>query len=218
MKTLNVTPALYDYVCKHSPLPHPELAAVDESSKKQKYPQMQSAPDQGAFMYVLAKLMGAKRCLEVGCFTGFSAISVASALPKDGLLVAMDIDQDLAAVARQHVKQAGLSQIVDIRVAPATETLAELERKYGQDSFDMAFIDADKKNYGTYYESCLKLVRRGGAIVIDNVLWSGKVIDPTDASEDTVALRNLNEKIVADQRVDKSMLHISDGIYLLYKR
>lgn len=218
MKTLNMTAELYDYVCKHSPLPHPELAAVAVNSLQQQFPQMQSAPDQAAFMHVLAKLIGAKRCLEVGCFTGYSAIAVGSALPADGLLVAIDNDPRVATVANQHIAQARLAQKIEVRIGAAVDVLAALEREYGLGSFDMAFIDADKRSYDEYYEACLRLVRRGGVILVDNVLWSGQVISQADVSESTLALRALNEKIVADERVDKAMLHISDGLYVLYKR
>lgn len=218
MKTLQITDKLYEYVVTHTPLPHPQLKPLIEETTSLPNAMMQIAPDQGSLMHFLAKLIGAKRCLEVGCFTGFSAIAVATALPSDGKLIAMDINPETAAIARRHATAAGVGGIIDIRIAPADETFGKLHAEFGDESFDLAFIDADKTNYDTYYEHCLKLVRRGGLIMVDNVLWSGHVLDASDVRPDTVAIRALNDKIAADERVDRVLLHISDGIYLLRKR
>ncbi len=213
-----MTDELYEYVVQHSPLPHPQLKPLMEETKKLPGAMMQIAPDQGSLMHFLVKLIGAKRCIEVGTFTGFSSIAVATALPADGKLISMDVNPETAAVARRYAQAAGVSAIIDIRIAPAVETFGKLHAEFGEGSFDFAFIDADKPNYDSYYEHCLKLVRRGGLILIDNVLWSGKVLNERDTTPETQAIRVLNDKIAADERVDRVLLHLSDGIYLLRKR
>lgn len=218
MKTLNMTEQLYDYVVAHSPLPHPQLKPLMDETKTLPGAMMQIAPDQGSLMHFLVKLIGAKRCLEVGTFTGFSAIAVATALPADGKLISMDVNPDTAAIARRYAQAAGVSGVVDIRIAPALETFGKLHAEFGDDSFDFAFIDADKASYDAYYEHSLKLVRRGGLILVDNVLWSGKVLDAKDDTADTQAICALNDKIASDERVDRVLLHIADGVYLLRKR
>lgn len=179
---------------------------------------MQIGADQGALLALLVKLVGARRAIEIGTFTGYSALAVASALPADGKLICCDVSKEWTSVARRYWQEAGVADRIDLRLAPATETLAALLRQYGADSFDLAFIDADKSNYDAYYEACLKLIRRGGAIALDNMLWSGKVADPNVHDEDTDALRALNAKIRDDHRVDACLLTVGDGVMLARKR
>jgi predicted O-methyltransferase YrrM len=179
---------------------------------------MQIGADQGALLALLAKLVGARRAIEIGTFTGYSALAVAQALPPDGKLICCDVSEEWTSVGRRYWQEAGVADRIELRLAPATETLAELLRHGGAESFDLAFIDADKANYDAYYEGCLKLVRRGGAIALDNMLWSGKVADPDVHDEDTDALRTLNAKIRDDRRVDACLLTVGDGVMLARKR
>lgn len=179
---------------------------------------MQIGADQGALLALLAKLVGARRAIEIGTFTGYSALAVAQALPPDGKLVCCDVSAEWTRVARRYWQEAGIADRIDLRLAPATDTLATLLRQDGADSFDLAFIDADKSNYDAYYEGCLKLIRSGGVIALDNMLWSGKVADPNVHDEDTDALRALNAKIRDDKRVDACLLTVGDGVMLARKR
>jgi len=175
---------------------------------------MQIGPDQGQLMGLLVRLTGARRALEIGTFTGYSALAVALALPADGSLLCCDVSAEWTAIARRYWDAAGVAGKIELRLAPALDTLAAL-RRAGQDgSFDFAFIDADKTGYDAYYEHALALVRRGGLILIDNVLWSGRVADPKDRSADTKALRALNKKLKDDDRIDLAMLPIGDGVTL----
>jgi O-methyltransferase len=179
---------------------------------------MQISPDQGALLALLVRLTGARRALEVGAFTGYSALAVAAALPADGKLVTCDVSDDWTAIARRYWEEAGLSGRIELRLGPAADTLAELLRRDGAGSFDFAFIDADKPSYGIYYEACLKLVRPGGLIVLDNMLWGGAVADRSDREEKTEALRALNDKIRNDERVEACLLTVGDGVVLARKR
>ncbi|HEY9538122.1 MAG TPA: class I SAM-dependent methyltransferase [Kiloniellaceae bacterium] len=179
---------------------------------------MQIAPEQGQFMALLVELTGARRCLEIGTFTGYSALAVAQALPDDGRLVACDVNETTTAVARRYWREAGVAQKIDLRLAPARDTLDVLLAEGAAGSFDFVFIDADKANYDAYYEAALKLLRSGGLIAVDNVLWDGAVIDPAADDADTVAIRALNAKIATDQRVTCSMLPLGDGLTLARKR
>jgi predicted O-methyltransferase YrrM len=179
---------------------------------------MQIGPDQGAFMALLVRLIGARRTLEVGTFTGYSALTVAAALPEDGKLIACDVSEEWTRIARRYWQEAGLSGRIDLRLGPALATLAGLLRDGGADSFDFAFIDADKEEYDAYYESCLKLIRPGGLILVDNALWSGAVADPTKNDAETVAIRALNAKIRDDVRVEACLLTVGDGVMLARKR
>ena len=176
---------------------------------------MQIGADQGAFFAMLVRLIGARRALEIGTFTGYSALAVASALPADGLLVACDVSDEWTSIGRRYWKEAGVSSRIDLRLGPATETLSALLAGGGAGSFDFAFIDADKTGYDAYYEGCLKLVRAGGLIAIDNVLWSGAVADPEDRDADTEALRALNLKVRDDARVESCLLTVGDGVTLV---
>jgi O-methyltransferase len=179
---------------------------------------MQIGPDQGALLALLVRLIGAKRTLEIGTFTGYSALAVAQALPKDGKVIACDISEEWTAVARRYWHEAGLADRIELRLGPAAETLKALLQAGGTGSFDFAFIDADKSGYDTYYELCLQLIRPNGLIAIDNVLWSGAVLDPKKRDADTEALRALNLKIRDDARVDSALLTVGDGLMLARKR
>jgi len=179
---------------------------------------MQISPEQGQFMRFLAKLIGAKRCLEVGVFTGYSSLSVALALPENGQIIACDISEEWTAIARRYWKKAGVASKIDLRLAPATTTLQKLLSQGEANRFDFAFIDANKTDYDTYYERCLELLRPGGLLLIDNTLWDGKVCDLAIEDEDTLAIRALNKKLLSDERIDLCLLPISDGVTLARKR
>jgi predicted O-methyltransferase YrrM len=179
---------------------------------------MQIGADQGALLALLAKLVGARRAIEIGTFTGYSALAVASALPADGKLICCDVSEEWTSIARRYWQEAGVAGRIELRLASATDTLAALLKQGGAETFDFAFIDADKPNYDAYYEACLKLLRRGGAIALDNTLWSGKVADPDVHDEDTDALRAINAKIRDDGRVDACLLTVGDGVMLVRKR
>jgi predicted O-methyltransferase YrrM len=179
---------------------------------------MQIGPDQGALMALLVRLVGARQALEVGVFTGYSSLCVAAALPADGRLVACDVSEEWTAVARRYWQEAGLAGRIDLRLGPASDTLAQLEKELGPGAFDFAFIDADKPSYDGYYEACLRLVRPGGLIALDNMLWEGAVADPAVTDEETVALRALNRKVRDDHRVEATLLTVGDGVLLARKR
>jgi len=179
---------------------------------------MQIAPEQGAFMSLLIKVMGARRCLEVGTFTGYSSTAVALALPADGRLVCCDVSREWTDIARETWTEAGVADRVELRLGPALETLDQLLAEGDAGRFDFAFIDADKPNYDGYVERALRLARAGGLIAIDNVLWSGRVADSSADDESTVAIRSLNEKLAADERVEVAMVPIGDGLTLLRVR
>jgi len=179
---------------------------------------MQIGADQGALLALLAKLVGARRAVEIGTFTGYSALAVASALPPGGKLICCDVSEEWTNVARRYWQEAGVADRIELRLAPALDTLAALLHHDGGETFDLAFIDADKTNYDAYYEACLKLNRRGGAIALDNMLWSGKVADPNAHDDDTDALRALNAKIRDDRRVDACLLTVGDGVMVARKR
>jgi len=178
---------------------------------------MQIGADQGVFLAFLVRLIGARNAIEIGTFTGYSALSVASALAPGGRLVCCDVSEEWTAIARRYWAEAGVADRIELHLRPAQETLAELLRKHGPGSFDFAFIDADKTGYDAYYEACLELLRPGGLIAIDNVLWSGTVADPADQKPDTVALRALTVKIRDDRRVDASLVSLGDGVLLARK-
>jgi len=179
---------------------------------------MQIAPEQGQFMALLVQLIGARKTLEVGVFTGYSALVVALALPPDGKVVACDVSEEYTSIARRYWQQAGVADKIDLRIAPALDTLDQLLTSGQANSFDFAFIDADKSNYDGYYERSLQLVRPGGLIAIDNVLWNGDVADPNVNDTRTNAIRALNQKIYEDDRVSMSLVPIADGLTLAMKR
>ncbi|HEY9645484.1 MAG TPA: class I SAM-dependent methyltransferase [Chroococcidiopsis sp.] len=217
-KTLGLSPALYDYLLDNS-LREPDiLQKLRQETAEHPMSQMQIAPEQGQFMALLVQLMGAKKALEVGVFTGYSSLSVALALPADGQLVACDVSEEFTAIARRYWDLAGVSDKITLHIAPALETLDRLLAEGEAGTFDFAFIDADKSNYQAYYERSLQLVRPGGLIAIDNVLWSGDVADPAVQDTRTQAIRALNHMLHHDDRVTLSLVPIADGLTLAVKR
>lgn len=217
-KSINFSDAVLDYVTQTGVREHPVLKKCrEETATMGGVSIMQIAPEQGAFMAIVAKLINAKRYIEVGTFTGYSALSIALALPDDGHVDALDISEEYVGRARRYWDEAGQARKITAHIGPAVATLDRL-LKESAGAYDYAFIDADKTSYDAYYERMLKLLRPGGLIAIDNVLWSGKVADASDTSADTVALRNLNLKIKNDARVDIALLPITDGIFLCRKR
>lgn len=218
-RTINLTDKLYDYLIENGVRESAvarELRAVTKATIE-RY-QMQIAPEQGAFMAILIRLMRAKRTLEVGTFTGYSALVVAEALPDDGEVIACDVSEEWTSIGREYWERAGVAHKIDLRLAPGMDTLNQLLADGESDSFDFAFIDADKRNYDGYYECCLKLLRTGGLIAIDNVLWNGSVVNDELQDADTVAIRALNRKVIADERVDTTLTPIGDGLTLAIKR
>ncbi len=217
-RTITITDALHEYLLSVS-LREPEvLRRLREHTAQMSNANMQISPEQGQLMALLARLMGAETYLEVGVFTGYSSLCMALALSPRGRVTACDISEEYTAVARRFWEQAGMAQKIDLRLAPAADTLNALidEGRAGQ--YDIAFIDADKTNYWTYYDRCLTLLRPGGLIAVDNTLWSGQVIDPDDTTADTQALRDFNRKLHEDERVDLSLVPIGDGLTLAMKR
>jgi caffeoyl-CoA O-methyltransferase len=184
-------------------------------AETQKLPmgEMQIGPDQAALLQVLVRILRAKRCLEIGTFTGYSALAVALALPRDGKIICCDVSEEWTAIGRRYWKKAGVDRKIELRLGPALETLKGLKGK-----FDFAFIDADKPNYWKYYERCLQLLRKGGLIAVDNTLWGGSVINPEKQSESTRALREFNKRVARDRRVDIALVPIGDGLTLAVKR
>jgi len=179
---------------------------------------MQISPEQGQFMALLIHFLGARRTLEIGVFTGYSSLVVALALPEDGRIIACDVSEEYTSVARRYWREAGVERKIDLRLRPAVQTLDDLIALGQAGSFDFAFIDADKENYDGYYERCLTLIRTGGLIAVDNVLWSGRVIDASVQDEDTRAIRDFNQKLHSDDRVWLSLLPIRDGVTLACKK
>ena len=210
--------SLYGYLLQHSLRDDPLLQALREETARDPMARMQIAPEQGQFMALLVQLIGARRIIEIGTFTGYSSLCMARALPDDGYLLCCDIDDTWTSIARRYWQEAGVSHKIDLQLAPATETLlAQLDRQQ-RGTFDLAFIDADKENYDTYYEHCLQLIRPNGLILFDNMLWSGRVADLSVQDADTQALRAMNRKLHQDERVDISLLPMADGITLARKR
>jgi predicted O-methyltransferase YrrM len=213
-----MTDRLYDYVLSVG-LREPALfRELREATGKLPECEWQIAPEQGPLLAMLVRLLGAKQCLEVGTFTGYSALWVASALPAEGQVVCCELNDDYAAVAREYWERAGLTERIDLRMGPAMNTLDQLLLSGWAGLFDYAFIDADKANYEAYYERCLELVRPGGLIALDNTLWDGKVADDAVTDEDTVAIRALNAKLHDDTRIDLCFLPFADGLTLAMKR
>ena len=217
-ETLGLSKGLVDYLHKVGIRADDDLKRLREETAAHPKSMMQISPEQGQFMAMLIELIGARKSFEVGTFTGYSAMCVAKAMGPAGRVVALDVSEEFTAIARKHWAKAGIADRIDLRLAPAATSLAAMLARGEAESYDFAFIDADKTGYDTYYEFALKLVRKGGLIAIDNVLWSGAVADLTDTSEDTRALRALNEKIAADQRVSMCLVPISDGLTLARKR
>lgn len=218
IKITNMDERLYEYLLSVS-LKEPDvLTRLREEIARDPMAILQIPPDQGQFMALLVKLMGAKRILEIGTYMGFSALSMALALPEDGYLLACDINREWTDVARRYWQEAGVADKIELRIAPALETMDDLLGDEPVRLFDMIFIDADKTNYCAYYETGLNLLRSGGLVILDNVLWSGKVADAREQEPDTVALRAINRMIYQDERIDASIIPIGDGMTIARKR
>lgn len=217
-KTLGLEKSLYDYLQLVS-LREPEiLALLREETAQHTMSRMQIAPEQGQFMALLVQLMKAKKTLDIGVFTGYSSLVVALALPPEGKVVACDVNEEYTAIARRYWHKAGVADKIELHIAPALETLDSLIAKGEADTFDFAFIDADKSNYDNYYERVLQLVRSGGLIAIDNVLWSGRVANPQEQDNRTNNIRAFNQKLHQDSRITISLIPIADGLTLALKR
>ena len=215
---LPVTPELAEYI-RNASLREPDvLRRLREETASHPMVSMQISPEQGQFMALLVAMLNAKRTLEIGVFTGYSSLAVALALPEDGRVIACDVNEAWTSIARRYWREAGVDRKIDLRLRPAIQTLDDLIVLGQGNGFDFAFIDADKANYANYYERCLTLIRPGGLIAVDNVLWSGQVADPAVGDEDTRAIRAFNEKLKNDQRIWLSMLPIRDGLTLACKK
>lgn len=219
-RSLSLNKDILDYIAAVGVREHPALASCrEQTAAGEEFSIMQISPEQGAFMAMLVGLSGAKRTMEIGVFTGYSTLAVALALPDDGRVTACDISEDYVGKARRYWRQAGVEHKIDVRIGPAEKTLASLvEEVKGETLYDFAFIDADKTGYDAYYEYALKLLRPGGLVAIDNVLWGGRVADPADTTDMTRAIRTLNDKIAEDDRVDIALVPIGDGFFLCRKR
>lgn len=216
-KTLNLTPELHRYLLDVSLRETDVLRRLREETATLAMANMQIAPEQGQFMHLLTRLTGARRAVEVGVFTGYSTLCVASALAGDGRLTACDVSEEWTDIARRYWREAGVDERIELCLAPAADTLDALLREEAG-HFDLAFIDADKTHYDVYYEKCLALLRPGGLLLIDNVLWNGAVLKTDTADADTQAIQALNRKIHADGRVDVSLLPLADGLTLARKK
>ena len=218
-QTIGLSDDLYAYIQENILREPPVLVRLRDETARHPESEMQIAPEQGQFMSLLVKVIGVRKALEIGVFTGYSSIAVASALPDDGRIIACDVSEEYTSVAQKYWKEAGVAHKIDLRIGPATETLdALLAAEGAANSFDMAFIDADKVSYDAYYELCLKLVRKGGVILLDNMLRGGRVVDPALEDEGTRAIDALNRKLQADVRVDTAMVPIADGVMMVRKR
>jgi predicted O-methyltransferase YrrM len=216
-RTIDLDDVLYRYLIDHSLREHPAQSALRAATASHPHAGMQISPEQGQFMALLVRLIGARRAIEIGVFTGYSALAVALALPDDGRLLACDISDEYTRVGRPFWQQAGVARKIDLRLAPALATLDAQLAEGAAGGFDFAFIDADKSGYDAYYERCLLLLRPGGLIAIDNTLWGGSVAQPA-SDADTLALQQLNAKLHHDERIDLSLLPIGDGLTLARKR
>lgn len=215
-KSFSLSSEVHAYLVEHGTPPDAvQQELIEETKKLGGISLMQIAPEQGAFMTVFARLIGARRAVEVGTFTGYSALCMARGMGEEGRLLCCDVSEEWTAVARRAWEKAGVAERIDLRIGPARDTLRALPE---QEVFDLAFIDADKPAYGDYYELILARLRPNGAILVDNVLWAGNVVDPKADDDNTLALRAFNDRVAADDRVDCVMLPISDGLTLLRKR
>ena len=217
-RSITLTDSLYEYMNEVSLREPPLLRALREETAALTQRSMQISPEQGQFMALIVRLVGARRCLEVGVFTGYSSLATALALPDDGRIVACDVSEEWTSVARRYWKEAGVGHKIELHLAPAVDTLDALLAQGQAGTFDFAFIDADKTSYLAYYERTLALLQTGGLALVDNTLWSGRVADPEVADADTVALRHFNEVLHRDERVDLSLLPVGDGLTLARKR
>ena len=217
-RTIVLNDALYEYLLSVSLREPDVLCRLREETAKMPQHNMQISPEQGQFIALLVELTGARKCLEVGTFTGYSTLSVALALPEDGQIVACDISEEFTSRAKPYWQKAGVAGKIDLRLGPALETLDALIADGESGAFDFAFIDADKVNYQGYFQRALDLIRRGGLILVDNVLWSGAVVDPARDDEDTEAIRAFNQARAGDPRISLSLVPIGDGLTLARKR
>jgi len=215
-RTLTLDDTLYEYLLAHSLREHPEQAALREATRTHPLAGMQISPEQGQFMSLLIKLIDARRTIEIGTFTGYSALTVALALPDDGKILACDISDEYTSVGKPYWRRAGVADKIELVIAPATQTLEARIAAGEANRYDFAFIDADKTAYDGYYERCLQLVRAGGLIAFDNTLWGGDVAKPAH-DDDTRALQALNDKLHRDERIDMALLPIGDGLTLARK-
>lgn len=217
-RTLNLNETLYQYLLDHSVRESTLMRRLREVTAQQEMSRMQIAPEQGQFMALLVELMGAERIIEVGTFTGYSALCMAQAMPENGELVCCDVSKEWTDIGRRFWREAGVEERIRLHLAPALDTLDSLIEHGRTGNFDMAFIDADKTNYLNYYERCRTLLRRGGLLLFDNTLWDGAVADPDVQDADTRALRELNDTLRTDERVSISLVPIGDGLTLARKR
>lgn len=214
-KSFFLTPAIHQYVLAHStPIDDVQRSLIEETSRLPNAG-MQISPEQGAFMTILTRLLGARRAVEIGTFTGYSALSIARGLPEDGHLLCCDLSAEWTSIARRHWERAGVAARIELKLAPAADTLRALPER---EIFDLGFIDADKTGYPLYYEEILRRLRPNGAILVDNTLWGGRIDDPAATDEQTASLRSFNDLVAADARVDGVQLTIGDGLTLLRKR
>ena len=217
-RSLNLDDALYQYLLDVSLRESPLLKRLREETAQLPTARWQIAPEQGQFMALLVQISGARKILEIGTFTGYSALCMAQAMPADGRLICCDLPGEYNAIAERYWHEAGVAERIDLRLAPALETLNALERGGQAESFDLIFIDADKANYRVYLEHALVLVRQGGLILFDNVLWSGRVLEQSPESADARAIQALNRGLLRDTRIDLSLLPLGDGLTLCRKR
>jgi predicted O-methyltransferase YrrM len=217
-RTLPLDDRLQRYVVAHGARETAVQRELRRLTQRMPRASMQIGAEQGALLQALVRVMGARRCLEIGTFTGYSALAVALALPKGGRIVCCDVSEEWTAIARRHWKKADVAGKINLRIAPALETLDALLKQGKAGKFDFAFIDADKANYANYYERCLKLVRRGGLIAVDNTLWGGSVVDRRNRTVDTRAIRAFNRKLIRDRRVDIALVPVGDGLSLAVRR
>ena len=217
-KSLGLDSQIYEYLLSVSLREAEVLTELRQETERHAANIMQISPDQGQLMAFLVKLLGAKKTLDIGVFTGYSSLVVALALPDDGVVIACDRDPNSTKIARHYWSKAGVAHKIDFRLAPALETLDKLLADGEAASFDFAFIDADKRNYGNYYERCLSLLRPGGIVAIDNVLWSGSVADADNTDKRTIAIRQFNQALHRDERVEITMLPVADGLTLALKK
>jgi predicted O-methyltransferase YrrM len=217
-RTLPLDARLQRYVVEHGVRETSVQRELRRITERMPQSSMQIGAEQGALMQMLVRVMGARRCLEIGTFTGYSALAVALALPPSGRLVCCDLSEEWTAIARRYWKRAGVAGKIELRLAPALRTLDALLEEGRAGRFDFAFIDADKANYANYYERCLQLVRRGGLIAVDNTLWGGSVADPRKKSVDTLAIRAFNRQLVRDRRVEMVLVPVGDGMSLACRR